>query len=246
MDWYDVELIVFRHHDYKALNREKWTRDPGSPMIRTARELLPALPVKLSAAHSEKLKVPIAFIQLHEDLNRMKRKLKQLQKSSRYEPLIHLSWRQPGLGPDDAEAVHVHGGVNGTIDAKNLAISPSTPQADEVEGPPAPLIDGTIKLIRKRFLHVEADFLYRAPFIEDKGNLLAHKQWPQAFRLQESRRMRSREIHYLDHPMFGVLILASPYEAPVDEALGVEGMQKKLGGLTPPSNADPLNGAIRR
>ncbi|MDH5183185.1 MAG: peptidoglycan binding protein CsiV [Gammaproteobacteria bacterium] len=275
LDWYDIEVIVFRHHDYKALSREKWARDPGSPMIRNARELLPPLPENLTAAHSEKLKGPISYLQLHQEHSRLQDKFDLLHQSSGYEPLIHLSWRQPGLGPEEAEAVHVHGGVNWSVaveadtaegaevvagkatvvsQSAELDTASASVSADELEGPPAPFIDGTIKLIRKRFLHIEADFLYRAPYIENKDNLLAHEQWPQAFRLQESRRMRSREIHYLDHPMFGVLILATPYEAPVEEVIEVEegstpllsNGTKRLGGSIPPTESDPLSGTIRR
>lgn len=44
--------------------------------------------------------------------------------------------------------------------------------------------------------------------------------------MQQSRRMRSGELHYLDHPRLGVLALITPVEAPVmepDEALGISG-----------------------
>ena len=265
VDWYDVEIIIFRHHDLKALSQENWARDPGSPMIRSARELLPSLPENLTAAHSDKLKGPLPYIQLRRDESRLEEKLALLKKSSSYEPLIHLAWRQPGLGEEDAETIHIHEGVNWPEAITSEAETSGTPnsvedsvvvvpvEGEDLEGPPAPFIDGTIKLVRKRFLHVEADFIYRAPYIEDKDNRLERKQWPQAFRLQETRRMRSREIHYLDHPMFGVLILATPYVAPVEEnpeetPLETEELKgiNRQGGLTPPSASNPLSGAIRR
>ena len=34
---------------------------------------------------------------------------------------------------------------------------------------------------------------------------------PTLFRLEATRRMRSRELHYYDHPMFGVLVKVTPY-----------------------------------
>lgn len=37
--------------------------------------------------------------------------------------------------------------------------------------------------------------------------------------LNQPRRMRSGELHYLDHPMFGLLIRITPYELPVAEAV---------------------------
>ena len=40
----------------------------------------------------------------------------------------------------------------------------------------------------------------------------------QPYRLLESRRMRSKEVHYLDHPAFGVIALITPYERPTVNA----------------------------
>ena len=34
------------------------------------------------------------------------------------------------------------------------------------------------------------------------------------FELNESRRMRSEEIHYLDHPALGIIVKITPIEAP--------------------------------
>jgi hypothetical protein len=33
----------------------------------------------------------------------------------------------------------------------------------------------------------------------------------QVYRLQQSRRMRSNEVHYLDHPLFGIIVQVTPY-----------------------------------
>ena len=35
--------------------------------------------------------------------------------------------------------------------------------------------------------------------------------------IDESRRMRSNELHYLDHPLFGMVIKITSYEAPALE-----------------------------
>jgi hypothetical protein len=34
------------------------------------------------------------------------------------------------------------------------------------------------------------------------------------FELHQSRRMRSKTLHYIDHPLYGVLLLITPYENP--------------------------------
>jgi hypothetical protein len=92
---------------------------------------------------------------------------------------------------------------------------------------------------RARYLHVKADLLYYRPLDTDASapipsgddadaapvldsrdtalieQLLAEEDVaPRLFRLTESRRMRSRELHYLDHPLFGMLVEAWPLELP--------------------------------
>jgi len=100
-------------------------------------------------------------------------------------------------------------------------------------------LDGTLRVHRARYLHVKADLLYYRPLNTDASApilsvidadaalvlnspdtalielLLAEEDAaPRLFRLTESRRMRSRELHYLDHPLFGVLVEAWPVELP--------------------------------
>ncbi len=56
-------------------------------------------------------------------------------------------------------------------------------------------MDGTIKVSVSRYLHVDLDLLLKTG---------------KSYRLQDSRKMRSKEIHYIDHPMMGVLVLITP------------------------------------
>lgn len=65
-------------------------------------------------------------------------------------------------------------------------------------------INGWIRIYRERFLHAETQIT-----IEDEdGELFA--------RMTASRRMRSDEQHYLDHPRMGILVRVDPWEAPAE------------------------------
>lgn len=65
-------------------------------------------------------------------------------------------------------------------------------------------ITGWIRIYRARFLHAETDIT-----LEDAdGEVLAH--------MNTSRRMRSEEQHYLDHPRMGVLVRVDPWEPPAE------------------------------
>ncbi len=60
-------------------------------------------------------------------------------------------------------------------------------------------VEGVVRLQRGEYLHVIVDMEYRAP------DGIIH-------RLREKRRVKFNEIHYLDHPAFGVLIRVSPVD----------------------------------
>lgn len=62
--------------------------------------------------------------------------------------------------------------------------------------------EGTVRIERLRYLHVYPEVnLYTADGAEVPGTII---------RLDESRRMRSKEIHYIDHPVLGMLVLFRP------------------------------------
>lgn len=116
------------------------------------------------------------------------REYERLAAASGIEPIIHLGWVQPGL-------------------ARNLSVPVYVEGSTETGGS----VDGTLRVILSRYLHVETDLRYQRPQdleVDTESDIF---QAPQPlFRLKESRRMRSKEVHYLDHPLFGVIILITP------------------------------------
>ncbi len=94
-------------------------------------------------------------------------------------------------------------------------------------------IEGTIRISRARYLHVWTDLIYRIPstniesisysrnsyesntdFDSINTNQTTYNQPFADFRLQDHRRMRSKELHYIDHPLFGIIVKAMPYALP--------------------------------
>lgn len=92
-------------------------------------------------------------------------------------------------------------------------------------------LEGQITITLSRYLHTKAELVLRKPtdtanvlqqneelvtsddlnLIELEGQLLLN------YGLSEQRRMRSKKLHYLDHPEFGVLVLITPYEKPEED-----------------------------
>jgi hypothetical protein len=108
-----------------------------------------------------------------------------------YAPLLHGGWVQPGLPEADARPF-------------DLAMLGAT----------NPM--GTIRLYLSRFLHVKLDLSYLdsaapaappAPAFRDE---LAELPITPRYHLVADRPTRSGELHYFDHPAFGVLIKVTP------------------------------------
>ena len=69
-------------------------------------------------------------------------------------------------------------------------------------------LNGLVRITRGRYLHLETDLVLR-----DAATA-------QPYRVRLHRRMRSDELHYVDHPKLGILIQANRYEPekPADPA----------------------------
>lgn len=149
-----------------------------------------------------------------------------LKRSSNYRPLLHFAWRQPGWGPDAALPVR----INIPLDAR-LPVYPEsqpllTAEALTATRPWEPtralsrdpmLLEGMLRVHRSRYLHLGLDLIYQ----ERLGPEDALPESPdgeiteivyQPIRMQQSRRMRSEELHYLDHPRLGIIARITPVE----------------------------------
>ncbi|MDT8384858.1 MAG: CsiV family protein [Gammaproteobacteria bacterium] len=111
-------------------------------------------------------------------------------------------------------------------------------EADHHIGPANPRFAGTVTLSVERYLHIATDLVYRRPVIqhqpipvsdldlwydrpyptlkEPQGPAYQQMDWAaiRGFQLKESRRMRSTEIHYLDHPFMGMVVVVTPVALP--------------------------------
>ena len=77
---------------------------------------------------------------------------------------------------------------------------------------------GSIRLYLSRFLHVKLDLSYQdsqaaAPAPAPVGNELTELPITPRYHLVADRPTRSGELHYFDHPAFGVLIKVTPVRA---------------------------------
>ncbi len=133
--------------------------------------------------------------------------------SSAYRLLRHLAWRQPGLDDNEAKAIRVAlGDAVPLFLPEDLRPYPefypaaANPTPDLTQSISTTVVNGTIKVRLGRFLHMDA----RLAFTDELSG--------QSFRLAQSRKMRSGELHYIDNPRFGLLTKITPLDDVVGTA----------------------------
>ena len=169
--------------------------DPSAvPIVFAPIPEIPPLPGETDADEPEPVveKPPPAFRMLRADELELRDALQRLQRGGGYTPLAHGGWVQPAYPPERAIPVDISlvGAVNPV---------------------------GTVQLHLSRFLHVTVDLVYRTPpasppsqAVVTVDGALSELKLPLRYALRTQRRVRSGEVHYLDHPAIGLLVVVRP------------------------------------
>ena len=132
----------------------------------------------------------------------------KIKASGQYRLLRHFSWRQPGLDDKEARGIRVYTGraikvfIPDNYRQYDRFIPASTGPTFE-EGAreiSTTTLSGTLKVRLGRFLHLDARLVLTDP------------ETGRSYRLDQSRKMRSRELHYIDNPRFGMLVRIIPLD----------------------------------
>lgn len=195
--WYDVEIILFEKGADGS--QELWTEFVPPAELSEA--------IALSATAGANIPVLLQQNQL-----RLNREAERIAKRRNYKLLAHFGWRQQGLDAASAPRILIY---------PYDKLPGTTGEAAATETSPADLpsllrqhqVYGTAKLIKSRYLHLDVDLMLNmptAPAGAASPETIDAPALIKAFRLKESRRMRSQEIHYLDHPRLGLIAVARP------------------------------------
>lgn len=122
----------------------------------------------------------------------------RLQRSNLYRVVFHRAWIQPVPDRDQLRPMLIQAGDR---------------VGDQWQ------IEGTLGVTRGRYLHMDVRLWFAvAAAAAPAGSMAApipdDVDGAPYMELREQRRMRSGELHYLDHPKFGVLARIDPVQAP--------------------------------
>lgn len=231
--WYQVELVAFERSS-PDVRGEQFPASAELPVPARSVELLdPGTADAFAEAGAAGL--PVAFAPLGGSALELAAVAGALARDPGYQVLRHVAWRQPGFGVEGAPAVHLLAlGAPRPPEAHPVANGETAMLADAV--PPASRLEGFVALRVGRYLYLDVDLLYRTR--------------DAAATLSEHRRLRLGELHYFDHPLYGVLAAVYPVDLPgpadtgSGDAAGGSGATAEGGGEQPaqPRGATPQLG----
>jgi len=107
----------------------------------------------------------------------------RMKEDGRFRILLHKRWVQSPEAKSTSQMVRLDDGVE---------------------------LDGFVRFYLSRFLHVEVDLALTKP--TSGGLFSSDADINQLYRLTQQRRVKSQEINYFDHPLFGALVRVAPTE----------------------------------
>ncbi len=187
---YDVELLLFSQPEQPV--DESWEAPAELP------DWSRAISLQASDLRSDSLTMttrpddyqPLDTLSLAAEADSLRRK-------SGYEVLWHSAWRQPGLSRSKALPIYLKSAQQ-TLNG-------------------APLLEGTVTISLSRYLHADFDLLLRGVLADSQSSSTGDLIQEPVIRMIDHRRMRSDELHYIDHPKIGALIRITRYIAPEPE-----------------------------
>ncbi len=229
MRYYDVEVIVIENLSEEQKNSENWPLQVNLTLPEKTVQLGEPVPREWLP---EEVDLKSSYKVLSPKVYQLKKEVEKIAKSKTQRVIFHTAWRQPGLDKNQALPVYFKREIPAVPHVKDKS---SSSLSDEMSSAPdteatSSILEGLLRVTLARYLHLEAELIYRDtppaivksdnPFSildnENKRNKI--KKQGVIHLKQKRRRIRSNELHYIDHPVLGILIRITPYEKPEELA----------------------------
>lgn len=204
MQKYDIEIIIFEDAHARYINSETWQQDTPDD----TGSLIDNATSNKAADNLDKLSLSEINVGSYKSLKPkiLRSEYKRINGSSEYNVLFYSAWRQTGLDKSNAFDIDIDELVNRHNNKSQNAIH------------------GHLKVVLARYLHFYGDLDYQRPINKSVVNtdtidasvdasaqttetdLISKQSYP----MQIHRRMRSKELHYIDHPLVGILVQINP------------------------------------
>lgn len=216
---YEVEIIIFEDTTELYKNSETW------PLTFETTDTISENDIKSEQNKTKPIPLDtdkkVVFEFIDNEQYRLVEQARKLQEHANYKILFHKAWKQPGLDRDSAEPL--------IINTQNTAVNT---ESENNQQEPQSFMTGSFTLIMSRYLHVDSKIILHKPktikpintltnnddeIINENENTVNTSSDYDKYPLVFERRMRSKEIHYIDHPMGGMIVLATPFKIETEE-----------------------------
>lgn len=243
--YYDVELILVENLRPLYRESEIWKKS----IAHSKTEIYALLDQPNTEQILDDYDPEITFKSLENVDFRLTELIAHLNASKQHRIILHKGWRQPGMSKITALPIQIdhfipdenidapwqveNSMVQTTNDSVQENVELEVPQNqgllqdqedDELNQIPGVRINGDIKLILSRYLHLNIDLSYQKigqqqaeAFFELDNEPVDNDELADIYHLKQTRRLRSRELHYIDHPVISMIVLITPYIPPTIE-----------------------------
>ena len=232
MRYYDIEVIVIENLSEKARTSENW---PLQVNLTQAEKTVQLGQPVLSEWLPQDIDLKSSYKVLNSSHYQLTSEVKKIAESKTQRVIFHTAWRQPGLDKNQALPIYFKHEVaappaiedeksNETADNDEIVSTQKTNTSPSI-------LEGILRVTLARYLHLEAELTFKNkvpdmvksdnPFsVLDNEDVRTEIQKQGVIHLnQKRRRIRSNELHYIDHPVLGMLINITRYEKPEDKSI---------------------------
>lgn len=205
---YKVEMILFSHQDSEGTGAQRRQDGIPGPDLENPGELSwdPALSDYVILSEFDKELGPV---------------VDRLNRSPRYQVIMHLIWRQSMPTRETAKPLHIHGGTDFSgqflVKGDGVNVPRTNDESNQLQMPLSlEQVDGTVTFFVGRYLHILTDLVYRQPTVlkaeNTENSQVRESNVLLDYTVRNNRKMRSEELHYIDHPLLGILVKITPIE----------------------------------
>lgn len=218
---YDVEIIIFEDTTAQYINSERWpsliSEKNTNEIDESSNSFENEEPIYITNVESKKspsAEYPadnqVADI-IDLPLSQLNEELEKLNKSKHYNVLLHKAWRQTGLDKNNVIDIPIDTTSSPTASDENMLTEINVLNQKE-EG--HSYLKGSIKVELARYLHAYTNLIYSKPETQVSPlNVHTNKLWEyKHYLFKDHRKLRSNELHYMDHSLIGMLIKIIPSE----------------------------------
>ncbi len=187
---YQFELIIFSHITKESYQSEKW------PKLNSIALDIDTLMTQIN---------PLAPQYYHLAKEQMR-----LSNNPNYRSLMHIAWIETREKLNKPVTLHLYGGRLFNEDGKIIADISDESRLYSIKQNWE--VNGTLTINLARYFDLNFRLLFAEPYQQVKP-YLSHSNSKKRFYytlLQQTRRTRSKQLNYIDHPLYGILMMITP------------------------------------